>query len=188
MKSTQRGHEVVPTTTIAQNDLTPSIRPEGLSQKIAALNELTAQQLRYEWRRLYRAQPPRLSRDLLIRTVAYRLQELTVGGLSKASQRKLVVLAKELAASGNIAVARDARPPPGARLVREWHGKAHTVIVTDDGYQYAGNFYSSLTTIAQVITGAHWSGPRFFGLNRGGDDKTTFDDALSAHQAGESAA
>jgi hypothetical protein len=58
--------------------------------KIAALNDLSAQQLREEWRRLYRGQPPRLSRDLLIRTIAYRMQELAYGGLSKAIQRNLL--------------------------------------------------------------------------------------------------
>src|SRR5882672_5771695 len=63
-----------------------------LSQRIAVLNELTAQQLRDEWRRLYRGQPPRLSRDLLIRTIAYRMQELVYGGLNKATQRKLDTL------------------------------------------------------------------------------------------------
>ena len=73
------------TTVVAVN---PTRRSE-LSPRIAALNELTAQQLRDEWRRLYRGQPPRLSRDLLIRTIAYRMQELAYGGLSKATQRKL---------------------------------------------------------------------------------------------------
>ena len=67
-----------------------------LSQRIAVLNEITAQQLRNEWRRLYRGQPPRLSRDLLIRTIAYRMQELAYGGLSKATQRKLDALTREL--------------------------------------------------------------------------------------------
>ena len=71
-----------------------------LSQRIAALNGLTAQQLRDEWRRLYRGQPPRLSRDLLIRTIAYRMQELVYGGLSKATQRKLDALTKELKVEG----------------------------------------------------------------------------------------
>ena len=71
-----------------------------LSKRIAALNGLTAQQLRDEWRRLYRGQPPRLSRDLLIRTIAYRMQELVYGGLSKATQRKLAALTKELKVRG----------------------------------------------------------------------------------------
>ena len=137
-----------------------------LSRKIATLTDLTAQQLRTEWRRLYRNHPPRLSRDLLVRTVAYRMQELAYGGLSKATQRKLVALTKELQTNGGIAPDPGPRARPGARLVREWRGRTHTVVVTEEGFTYAGKTYSSLSKIAQTITGAHWSGPRFFGLNR----------------------
>jgi hypothetical protein len=57
---------------------------------------------------------------------------------------------------------------PGARLVREWHGRTYTVTVTEDGFESAGTTYRSLTEVAEKITGAHWSGPRFFGLVRGG--------------------
>jgi hypothetical protein len=135
-----------------------------LSQRIAALNELTAQQLRDEWRRLYRGQPPRLSRDLLIRTIAYRMQELVYGGLSKATQRKLAALTRDLKAKGSIVITPDMSVRLGTRLVREWRGKTHTVAVTEDGFEYAGRAFSSLTKIAHAITGAHWSGPRFFGL------------------------
>ena len=137
-----------------------------LSQRMAALSGLTAQQLRDEWRRLYRGQPPRLSRDLLIRSIAYRMQEVAYGGLSKATERMLATLSKELKASGSVTIAPDLRVRSGARLVREWRGRTHTVIVTDDGFEYAGKVYASLTSIAHEITGAHWSGPRFFGLNR----------------------
>src|SRR3990172_7900355 len=164
MKVTRKRAQVPRPKTAAGNEAAESTRRDGLSQKIGGLNDLTAQQLRNEWRRLYRAQPPRLSRDLLIRTVAYRLQELAYGGLSKATQRKLTALTKELAATGSIVLARDLRLRPGARLVREWRGRTHTIVVTEDAFEYAGRTYSSLTTIAQVITGAHWSGPRFFGL------------------------
>ena len=138
-----------------------------LSQKIATLVDLTTQQLRTEWRRLYRNHPPRLSRDLLVRTIAYRLQELAYGGLSKATQRKLIALTNELQTNGGIAPDLGPRVRPGARLVREWRGRTHTVVVTEDGFEYVGKTYSSLSKIAQAITGAHWSGPRFFGLNRG---------------------
>ena len=152
----------------------PSTAPENirpptqleLSRKIAALTDLTAQKLRDEWRRLYRSQPPRLSRDLLVRSIAYRMQELTYGGLSKAAQRKLLTLAKELESNGGIASDPGPRLRPGARLVREWRGRTHTVVVTEDGFEYARKTHSSLSKIAQAITGAHWSGPRFFGLNR----------------------
>lgn len=151
------GATAVAANPVGQNELSP---------RIATLNGLTSQQLRDEWRRLYRSQPPRLSRDLLIRTIAYRMQELAYGGLSKATQRTLATLAKELEANGSVTIAPDLRVRPGARLVREWRGRTHTVIVTDDGFEYAGKTYASLTRIAHEITSAHWSGPRFFGLNR----------------------
>ena len=60
---------------------------------------------------------------------------------------------------------------PGARLVREWHGRTHTVTVTEDGFEYAGTVYASLSTIAKKITGAHWSGPRFFGVSAASGDR-----------------
>jgi DUF2924 family protein len=103
---------------------------------------------------------------LLVRTLAYRLQELAYGGLSKATQRKLAILTKEFETKGSIASDPNPRIRPGSRLMREWCGRTHTVVVTEDGFEYAGKAYSSLSKIAQVITGAHWSGPRFFGLNR----------------------
>jgi hypothetical protein len=137
---------------------------ENLSCKIAALSDLSSQQLRDEWRRLYRGQPPRLSRDLLIRTLAYRTQELLHGGLSKATERQLAAVRKELAVGSDGVLSLQSRPRPGARLAREWRGRTHTVVVTEDGFVYAGEVYSSLTKIAHRITGAHWSGPRFFGL------------------------
>jgi hypothetical protein len=54
---------------------------------------------------------------------------------------------------------------PGTRLVRDWHGIGHTVIVLEDGFEYAGERWKSLTAIAKAITGTHWNGPRFFGLS-----------------------
>jgi hypothetical protein len=94
------------------------------------------------------------------------MQELAYGGLSKATQRKLAALTKELKAKGSVVVTPDLSLRPGARLVREWRGRTHTVVVMETGFEYAGKAFLSLTKIAQVITGAHWSGPRFFGLIR----------------------
>src|SRR5450631_428405 len=102
-----------------------------LSRKITTLTALTTQQLRAEWRRLYRSHPPRLSRDLLVRTLAYRLQELTYGGLSKATQRILAILTKEFETKGSIASDPNPRIRPGSRLMREWRGRTHTVVVTE---------------------------------------------------------
>ncbi len=123
---------------------------------------------RKEWHRLYRSEPPRISRDLLMRGIAYRLQELEHGGLSKATRRKLKTLAKMFRTTGRVAPDPGLALKRGARLVREWHGRTHTVTVTEDGFDYAGTSYSSLTKVALAITGARWSGPRFFGLVRDG--------------------
>jgi hypothetical protein len=149
----------------AENTWPPPAQSE-LLHKIGGLADLTSQQLREEWRRLHRSQPPRLSRDLLIRTIAYRMQELAYGGPSKATLRKLQSLAKELETNGSLACEVDHSVRPGMRLVREWRGRLHTVIVTQEGFEFAGKRYASLTKIAHAITGAHWSGPRFFGLTR----------------------
>jgi Protein of unknown function (DUF2924) len=122
--------------------------------------------LRGEWWRLYCSAPPRISRDLLIRGIGYRLQEIQHGGLGKSTRRKLKTLAKMFETTGRVAPDPGLSLKPGARLVREWHGRTHTVTVTEDGFEYAGVSYPSLTKIAKKITGAHWSGPRFFGLKR----------------------
>jgi Protein of unknown function (DUF2924) len=149
----------------AQQTSQPQAQSE-LLHKIGGLADLTSQQLREEWRRLYRSQPPRLSRDLLIRTVAYRMQELAYGGPSKATMRKLQSLAKDLELNGSLACEVDHSVRPGMRLVREWRGRLHTVIVTQEGFEFAEKHYASLSKIAHAITSAHWSGPRFFGLSR----------------------
>ena len=112
-----RGRTQLPAREMGATAAANPTRQNELSQRIAALNELTAQQLRDEWRRLYRGQPPRLSRDLLIRTTAYRMQELAYGGLSKATQRKLEALTKELKVKGSIA-----RPIRPSGRARGWYG------------------------------------------------------------------
>jgi hypothetical protein len=133
-------------------------------RRLEALRDLSPGELRKEWRRLYRNQPPRLSRDLLVRAIAYRNQELRYGGLSKATKRKLAALGKAHQLDEKIAVegAREIRA--GARLMREWNGRTHMVTVEEDGFLYAGRSYRSLSAVARDITGARWSGPRFFGL------------------------
>ncbi len=137
-----------------------------LSDRLAALSGLSLADLRLEWRRLYRAEPPRLSRDIMMRAIACRLQEIAHGGPSKVTQRRLMSLTAEFEANGRIAPPAGPKLKPGSRLVREWHGRTHTVCVTDDGFEFQGETYRSLTRIARDITGAQWSGPRFFGLTK----------------------
>jgi hypothetical protein len=133
-------------------------------------------ELRREWRRLYNHNPPRISRDLLILGIAYQQQEIEHGGLGKATLRKLQTLAKTLRTTGRIGPTSSLTLKPGARLVREWRGRTHTVTVTEDGFEYGGASYPSLTKIAKKITGAHWSGPRFFGLLAKGKHQSNGDD------------
>jgi hypothetical protein len=132
--------------------------------EIDRLRSLGLEELRREWRRLYPGEPPRISRDLLVLALGYRLQEIEHGGLGKATRRKLQTMAKDLRTTGRVGPAPSISLKPGARLVREWGGRTRTVTVTEDGFEYAGENYPSLTKIAKKITGAHWSGPRFFGL------------------------
>ena len=147
-------------------------RPCAKSAELPVLASASLDELRHRWRLLYHYEPPRLSRDLLVRGIGYRLQELQHGGLSKSTRRKLKTLAKMFRTEGRVAPDPGLSLKPGARLVREWHGRTHTVTVTEDGFEYAGLTYPSLTKIAKKITGAHWSGPRFFGLVRAGASRT----------------
>lgn len=123
------------------------------------------------------SEPPKISRDLLVLGIAYRRQEMKHGGLGKATLRKLQTLAKALRITGQVGPSPSLALKPGVRLVRKWHSRTHTVTVTEYGFEYGGKSYTSLSQIAKKITGAHWSGPRFFGLLakrksavRGGDN------------------
>jgi hypothetical protein len=105
--------------------------------------------MRIAWRRLYRSEPPRcLNRDLLIRAIAYRMQEQAHGGLAPAVKRKLRNFVAEIEAKGTQIFDPGIAPKPGARLVREWGGKTHTVIVVEAGFEYNGERYPSLSKIA----------------------------------------
>jgi hypothetical protein len=134
--------------------------------EIAGLADRPTHELRLAWRKLYRREPPvGLSRDLMIRALANKLQERTHGRPSLAMKRSLNTLAAEFEKSG-----RSFNPgavlKTGARLVRQWRGHVHAVLVLEDGFEYEGQRYRSLTMIAARITGAHWSGPRFFGVTK----------------------
>jgi hypothetical protein len=151
----------------ADAEQTTSSSAPFLQSRLQRLQELDGSVLREEWRRLVRSEPPRISRDLLMRALAYRLQELAFGGLPKWARQSLAEsAAADPAEAGGAPTPKPAlpRPKPGARLVREWHGRIHSVIVLDDAFEFEGKRYRSLTQIAREITGAHWSGPRFFGF------------------------
>lgn len=139
--------------------------PETTSRKLASLESSPIKALKQQWRALYGSEPPRrVSRELLTRAVAYRLREQARGAL-KPSTRKLLVRVANDARRGQL-LKFDATVPAsaGTVLVRDWHGTTHEVRVLDRGVLYKRKRYRSLTEVTKLITGAHWNGPRFFGL------------------------
>jgi hypothetical protein len=137
-----------------------------VDREIARLVDRSTQELRRAWRRLYITAPPLgLSRDLIIRGLADKPQQRAHGGPSRALQRRLRILAVEFEKSAGSFDAGGVLKT-GASLVRRWRGHTHIVLVGEDGFEYDGQRYRSLSVIAERITGAHWSGPRFFGVNK----------------------
>ena len=138
-----------------------------VNHQIAELVDRPTRELRLAWRQLHRTDPPPgLSRDLLIRALAHQLQERIYGEANQALRRRLQTLAAEFEKVGGTSFDPGLALKTGTTLVRQWRGGAHTVLVRDDGFEYEGRRYRSLTVIAERITGAHWSGPRFFGLTK----------------------
>ena len=138
-----------------------------LMGKLAVVETMTAAQLKEEWVRVHGAPAPSLSPDLLRRGLAHRLQERAHGGLCRRA-RSIITRIADAGTSKKPAPAPARKLSPGTRLVRDWHGVGHTVTVLDDGFDYDERRWTSLTAIARSITGAKWSGPRFFGLNAAG--------------------
>ena len=131
---------------------------------VERLRSLDTAGLQQAWQRLYRAEPPRVSRDLLLLGLAHRLQAQQQPSLARVAERQLRSLgAGAPGASGRARTPRVALKP-GARLVREWHGRTHVITVVASGFEHDGRTYRSLSTIAREITGVRWSGPRFFGV------------------------
>lgn len=124
-------------------------------------------QLRAAWREQYRSPAPDIGPDLLRRGIAYRMQERQFGKLAGSTKREIDRIIARLEQDGEIGTVSPARLKPGTQLIRSWHGMVHQVLVLADGYEHEGRSYRSLSQIARAITGAHWSGPRFFGLSKG---------------------
>ena len=138
---------------------------EKLADKIAGLQSLDVAQLKAHWRTLYTTEAPaRFSRDLLIRAVAYRLQERALGGLKPITRRLCQRIAADAHARRPLEVVSVRKLEPGAVLIREWGGIQHQVMVLENGFRYRGQRYRSLSELARLITGSRWSGPLFFGL------------------------
>ena len=130
---------------------------------LTQIAEMEPTRLVEEWARRYGAPAPNISPDLVRLGLAYRFQEQRHGGVSRTSKtvmRRAAVAGDQPSKPATII----RKLTPGTRLVRDWHGVGHTVTVLEDGFAYDGKHWPSLSAIAKAITGAHWNGPRFFGL------------------------
>ena len=138
-------------------------------RQLTELQDMPFPALKDRWRNLYGTEPPRYKRQHMIRRLAYRIQELAYGGLSEETKTELERIATEADANPAAALRKRHKPKithplPGTRLVRDWNGTRHEVTAIDGGFEYSGRRYRSLSAVAKAITGAHWSGPQFFGL------------------------
>jgi len=140
----------------------------GIAAELDRLEGLGHAELTAEWIKLMGAPPPKASsRKYLMRALAYELQCMRLSGLMK---REL----KALSEHGKVGPIKAPVKPkrtavilaPGAKLMRDWNGRSYTVSVIEEGFVYKDKVWPSLSAIARDITGAHWSGPRFFGVNR----------------------
>ncbi|PDT73064.1 DUF2924 domain-containing protein [Bradyrhizobium sp. C9] len=143
-----------------------------LSQ-LAALKSAPVDVLKSRWRELFDTEPPAYNRRFLENRLAYRIQELAYGGLSRETQDRLKAMAKQYASQEPAErKARPAlRPIAGTRLIREWQGAEYSVTVRLNDFEYLGRPYKSLSSVAREITGTKWNGWVFFGLKNTLDRK-----------------
>ena len=126
------------------------------SEELAELESMKRDELRVAWVRRMKTTPPNLSAGLLRLALAHAIQSKALGGITKSMERKL----RELASGKS-------GPSAGTRYTRAWQGKIHVVTVTEDEkFSWQGKEYNSLSQVACAMTGAHWSGPAFFGIRQ----------------------
>ncbi|WP_221796226.1 DUF2924 domain-containing protein [Aquisediminimonas sediminicola] len=134
-----------------------------VSDRVAHLSTLSPAETKAEWQQLFGEEVPQIPISKLRLSLAHHLQQEKLGGLPLSAVRMLDALMSD----GEVDVCEpEIRLKPGTRLLREWNGHVHAVMVTEAGFTYADRHYGSLSHIARDITNAHWSGPRFFGLRR----------------------
>jgi hypothetical protein len=141
--------------------------PTEISTKLQELPHLPKAELLALWQELF-AQPahPRLRRNLMIPILAYRIREQAYGGLKLSTRKRLQKLTAELEQRRKAPLALLPQLKTGTKLLRQWQGEMHEVLVVDEGFEYRGKRYDSLSEIAREITGTRWSGPLFFGLKQ----------------------
>jgi Protein of unknown function (DUF2924) len=147
------------------NTILPGAGRNAMSEKLEALSTLTVAELKQSWRSLYESEPPiRIGRELLLRAVAYHMQERASGGLKPSTKQLLERLACNVSCGKSLKLSATPTVSVGTVLIREWQGTTHKVTVLERGVIYRTQQYRSLSEVARLITGSRWSGPLFFGL------------------------
>ena len=139
---------------------------ETVAARVAALKTTSVFELKKMWRELFRTEPPPFNRRFIETRLAYRIQELALGGLKRDTLKRIEMLGEQLD-GGKHEVRRrrvDNRPIAGTRLIRHWQGIPCEVVVGVDNFEYEGRPYKSLSSIARSITGTNRNGWAFFGL------------------------
>ena len=142
---------------------------DSLVARVAALKTSPTPDLKQMWREMFLTEPPPFNRRFLETRLAYRIQELALGGLRRETIKRLEKLGEQLdGGKPDVRHRRtDGRPLAGTRLIREWDGQRHEVVVHVDDFEYAGQRYRSISRIAMVITGTNRNGWTFFGMSAG---------------------
>jgi hypothetical protein len=137
----------------------------AIEAEVDRIRSLGIDAMRNRWRLMFgKIPPPGLTKDIMGRMIAYRIQEEAFGGLNRETVQLLDRLAR-----GEKPNKPTRRLKAGTVLVREYQGERHTVTVVPDGFVWQDTTYSSLSAIARAITGTPWNGPRFFGLRMPGE-------------------
>ena len=143
-------------------------------RQVAGLDDMDLRQLRERWRELFDAEPPTYGRAMLMKRLAYRIQELAYGGLGEDVRNQMDRILDgagydEMGRKGN--AKKQTGPVPGTLLIREWKGGRHEVTALENGFEYRGRRFRSLSAVAFHITGTKWNGPAFFGVRHNGGSK-----------------
>jgi hypothetical protein len=144
-------------------------------RQLAALQNMSTEELKEKWRDLYGSEPPDYRKPMLLRKLAYRIQELYYGGIPKAVKKQLTQIARNdpaLCQKGK--TSSKSNILPGTRFIRIWKGKHHEVTALEDGFEYKGRKFRSLSAVAKQITGTKWNGFIFFGVRKK-QSQTAFD-------------
>jgi len=148
---------------------------ESILKQIAALPNMSNEELKILWRTLIGGDPPAYNRTFIVKHLAHRIQEIHYGGLSERTRAMMTDTLRHEGFDENGRMLHSCRkerdkkrasgmPVIGTRFTREWRDNIYEVIVVPGGFEYAGSKYKSLTAVAQAITGSHWNGKAFFGL------------------------